>query len=128
VHQFSNQLANTDLVIGAKGSPLQLILSTVFQLDHPTGNIPLNEVEQWEKHPMVKSSLPLSLGDYFKGFPIAGTIPNYLIFHQLQLASGRNFSNPFEAVLGSEAASATKLKVGDQFYSAHGQAAPNTKE
>lgn len=125
VQQFSAQLANTDLVIGAKGSPLQLILSSVFQLDHPTGNIPLKDAALWEKHPMVKSFLPLSLGDNFKGFAIAGTTPHYLKFHQLQLAAGRNFSNPFEAVIGFETASVTQLKVGDQFYSSHGHPPSN---
>ena len=75
--------AGIDLVIGAKGSPLQLVLSTVFQIDIPTGNILMSDAAPVIASPMVKQAIPLALGDSYKTFRIVGTSPAYV-----QLYSG----------------------------------------
>src|SRR5687767_14065759 len=66
-----------DLVIGAKGSPLQLILSSIYHVDFPTGNIPLVEAECWAEHPLVAGVIPLALGDCLAGFRVVGTEHGY---------------------------------------------------
>ena len=101
---FERNLTGIDLVVGAKGSPLQLILSGVFHIDVPTGNIPLQEVQALEQHPLVAQVIPLSLGDNFQGFRIVGTTPDYVAHYGAALAQGRIWQAPMEAVLGAEAA------------------------
>ena len=109
-----------DLVIGAKGSPLQLILSSVYQADIPTGNIPLAEVERWRRHPMVDAAIPLAMGDNVAGFRIVGTEHAYPAHYDAVLAEGRLWQEPFEATLGASVANDTGLAVGDRFISSHG--------
>ena len=75
---FERDLAGIDVVVGAKGSPMQLILSGVFHLDVPTGNVPLAAVQELEAHPQVARVIPVSLGDSFRGFRIVGTRPAYI--------------------------------------------------
>jgi putative ABC transport system permease protein len=60
---FDRDLAGIDVVVGAKGSPMQLILSGVFHIDVPPGNVPLKAVRALELHPMVESIIPIRLGD-----------------------------------------------------------------
>ena len=69
-----------DLVVGAKGSPLQIILSSIFHIDYPTGNIPLSEAKQLSRNRLIKNTIPLSLGDSYQGYRIVGTNMNILIF------------------------------------------------
>ncbi|MDP3164176.1 MAG: ABC transporter permease, partial [Hydrogenophaga sp.] len=69
---FERDLAGIDVVVGAKGSPMQLILSGVFHIDAPTGNVPLAAVKQLEQHPQVAQLIPISLGDSYRGFRIVG--------------------------------------------------------
>jgi putative ABC transport system permease protein len=111
-----------DLVIGAKGSPLQLILSSIYHVDFPTGNIPLDEVERWREHPQVAEAIPIALGDSLAGFAIVGTEHAYPAHYGAKLASGRLWSEPFEATLGAAVAARTGLKVGDTFAGSHGLA------
>jgi putative ABC transport system permease protein len=113
-------LAGVDLVVGAKGSPMQLILAGVFHLDVPTGNIPLEAVRQLEAHPMVEQVIPLSLGDSYRGYRIVGTTWQYAAHYRAELAAGRVWSRPLEAVAGAEAARVAGLKVGDRFAGVHG--------
>lgn len=113
-------LAGIDLVIGAKGSPMQIMLAGLFHLDVPTGNIPLTTRDQLLAHPLVASAVPMSLGDSLRGFRIVGTTPDYLGLYQARLASGRVWSEPLQAVLGAEAARVTGLKLGQQFAGSHG--------
>lgn len=119
---LERDLAGIDAVVGAKGSPMQLILSGVFHLDVPTGNIPLAEAEALRAHPLVAQVIPLSLGDSFEGFRIAGTTPDYVAHYRLRLAEGRAWSQPMEAVLGAQVAAATKLAPGARFAGSHGLA------
>ena len=113
-------LAGIDLVVGAKGSPMQLILSGVFHLDSPTGNIPLGSVKLLRDHPLVARVVPLSLGDSLHGFRIFGTTPEYLDLYGGRVDQGRAWKAPLEAVLGSDAAAELKLRPGDTFAGAHG--------
>ena len=110
------------LVIGAKGSPLQLILSSVFHLDIPTGNIPITELERWRRHDLVETVIPLALGDSLGGFRIVGTEQGYAEHYDATIAEGRYWRTPFEAVLGAGVAERTGLSVGDRFLGNHGMA------
>jgi putative ABC transport system permease protein len=114
--------AGIDLVIGAKGSPMQLILSSVFQVDIPTGNILAADAAPIISSPMVKRAVPLALGDSYKGFRIVGTSKDYLHLYQGKVAGGRLWEKPLEAVLGADAARATGLGVGAEFVGTHGLA------
>ena len=117
---FERDLAGIDLVVGAKGSPMQLILSGVFHIDAPTGNVPLAAVKELETNPQVAKVIPISLGDSFRGFRIVGTSLDYIKHYNAQLASGMLWTQPMQAVLGSQVARQTGLKVGDSFAGNHG--------
>ena len=112
--------AGIDLVIGAKGSPLQLVLSTVFQIDIPTGNILMSDAAPVIASPMVKQAIPLALGDSYKTFRIVGTSPAYVQLYSASLQTGRMWSVPQEVVIGAEVARATGLVVGNIFAGSHG--------
>jgi putative ABC transport system permease protein len=111
-----------DLVVGAKGSPMQLILSGIYHLDAPTGNIPLKSVQELAKNPLIKHVIPMSLGDSFRSFRIVGTTPDYIALYGGSLDSGRMWNDKMEAVLGSTTAARTGLAVGGQFAGSHGMA------
>jgi putative ABC transport system permease protein len=118
--RMERDTGGVDLVVGAKGSPLQLVLSAVFNVDIPTGNIPLSEAMMISAEPMVKRAVPLSLGDSFRSFRIVGTNPVYLELYDVKLADGRVWSKPLEAVIGADVARITGLKAGSKFAGAHG--------
>lgn len=111
-----------DLVVGAKGSPLQLILSSVYHIDIPTGNIPLAAEAQLRQNRMVKKVIPLALGDSFQGFRIVGTTQEYIAHYGGSLAQGKLFDAPMQAVIGAQAAARTGLRAGAQFVGSHGLA------
>ena len=111
-----------DLVVGAKGSPLQVILSSVLHVDVPTGNIPYDEARKVAANPMVASATPVSLGDSYRGFRIVGTDASFLALYSARIAAGRDFARPMEAVLGAEVARRTALAPGAQFAGSHGLA------
>ncbi len=117
---FERDLAGIDVVVGAKGSPMQLILAGVFHLDVPPGNIPLAEVKKLAEHPQVGQVIPLSLGDNFQGFRIVGTTQDYPAHYGAQLASGDWWQRPLEAVLGATVAANSGLRPGQAFEGAHG--------
>lgn len=119
--QFLRSIEGVDMVLGAKGSPLQLILSSVFHIDAPTGNISFEEVQKWMNHPYVKQAIPLAYGDSYKGTPIVGSDHSLLQHYGGRIAGGRLFTRDFEVVIGSKAAQKLMLKQGQQFYSAHGR-------
>ncbi len=118
--QFTKNVRGVDLVIGAKGSPLQLILASIYQIDAPTGNIPLAEATRLTQSPLIKESIPLALGDNFKGYRIVGTNQKYLAHYGATLAEGKPFSEPLDAVVGAKVARLTGLKLGDKFAGSHG--------
>lgn len=117
---FQRDLAGIDLVVGAKGSPLQLILAGVFHIDVPPGNVALADVQALSRHAMVAQVIPLSLGDSFRGFRIVGTTPDYLRHYRVALAQGQAWTAAMEAVAGAQAARAAGLKAGDRFIGNHG--------
>ncbi len=118
--KISDNTKGIDLVVGAKGSPLQLILCNVFHIDFPTGNINLKEAERLAKHRLVKSAIPLALGDSYQNFRIVGTNHQYAELYQAELASGVWWSADLEVVVGAATAELLQLKAGDTFESAHG--------
>ncbi len=112
-----------DLVIGAKGSPLQIILSAIYHLDVPTGNIAYTQAQEIAKHRAVKKVIPLALGDSYRGFRIAGTTHDYVAHYGAKPGAGRLWAKPLEAVIGAEVAARTGLGVGAKFAGAHGMGA-----
>ncbi len=121
--KYQSNLDGVDLVLGAQGSPLQLVLSSVYQVDDPTGNISYDSVKVWMKHPYVKKAIPLAYGDNYVGFKIVGTTPDYMEKYQGTLAEGNVFEHNFEVVVGAEVAEKLNLKLGDTFKGTHGSAA-----
>lgn len=120
--RFGRDARGIDLVVGAKGSPMQIILSGIYHLDVPTGNIPLAEVRRLQALPQVRQAIPLALGDSFGGFRIVGAPPEYAAHYQARPAAGRLPGAPMEAVLGAEVAARSGMKPGDAFAGAHGLA------
>lgn len=117
---FKKNIKGIDMVVGAKGSPLQLILAAVYQIDNPTGNISRAEAQKLARNPMVASAIEVSFGDSYKGRRIVGTSHAYSELYEASLAHGKLWEAPFEATIGSTVAEEFGLKTGDTFYSAHG--------
>ncbi|WP_396218521.1 ABC transporter permease [Flavobacterium sp.] len=121
--KYQSNLDGVDLVLGAQGSPLQLVLSSVYQVDDPTGNISYDSVKVWMQHPYVKKAIPLAYGDNYVGFKIVGTTPDYIEKYQAKMAEGKVFEHNFEVVIGADVAEKLNLKLGDTFKGTHGSAA-----
>lgn len=117
---MSRDAKGIDLVLGAQGSPVQLILSAVYHADVPPGNIRLADARRWADDPRVASAIPLALGDSFRGFRIVGTTPLYLDLYNGHASEGRLWSTPMEAVVGSAVARSESLHPGSVFSGAHG--------
>ena len=109
-----------DLVVGAKGSPMQIILSSIYQLDVPTGNVPWKQAQELARNRAVKKLMPLALGDNHRGFRIVGTHHDYVAHYGARVAQGRLWQKPLEAVLGADAAAQTGHGIGATFVGAHG--------
>jgi putative ABC transport system permease protein len=120
--KFSSTIEDVDLVFRAQGSPLHLILSSVYQVDTPTGNISYDSAKVWMNHPFVEKAIPLAFGDNYRGYKILGTTTDYLAKYNAKVVDGVLFEKNFEVVVGSEIAQKLSLKVGDKFYGSHGDA------
>lgn len=118
--KMTQDAAGIDLVVGAKGSPLQLILSSVYHVDFPTGNIPMNEAVRLSRSRLVKQTIPMALGDNYQGYRIVGTNHDYLSLYEVGFSSGKAWEEPFEVVLGAMVAEKSGLKLGDTFTGSHG--------
>ncbi len=118
--QFDRNQAGIDMVVGAKGSPLQLILSSIYHVDNPTGNIKQKDMKLIDGHPFVESVTPISLGDNYRSFRIVGTDESFEALYGLEVAEGKRAEENMEVCLGAAAAKATGRKVGDLFHGAHG--------
>ncbi|HZZ45092.1 MAG TPA: ABC transporter permease [Tepidisphaeraceae bacterium] len=139
-----------DVLIGAKGSPLQLVLNTVYHLDKSPGNIPYTLYQQMVQNPTYRSyvriAVPFAVGDSYQGLPIMGTstrlfgldddgkpiddehVLEYRPGKRYEIAEGKVFAaDKFEATLGSDVAALTHLKIGDIFQATHGMPAPGVK-
>jgi putative ABC transport system permease protein len=117
---FDRDLAGIDVVVGAKGSPMQLILSGVLHVDVPPGNVPLAEVQALAKNPLVASIIPISLGDNFAGYRIVGTSPAYIDHYHAKLAQGEVWDAPMQVVMGATAAKKLHAQLGQSFVGSHG--------
>lgn len=120
--QFSRNLEGIDMVIGAKGSPLQLVLSSIYHIDAPTGNISIADAKAFlrPEHPLITKAIPLSLGDSYQGFRIVGTTPDILEHYEATFAEGQIWQHSLDVVIGSRIAEKEGLQIGDEFYSTHG--------
>ncbi len=115
-----------DLLIAAKGSPSQALLSSLFYLEAPIGNLPHSLLERLKADPRTAHAIPLGFGDNYQGLPIVGTSTEF--FSQtvkpgepyFRLRTGRLFQRSFEAVLGARAARESGLGIGESFTTAHG--------
>ncbi|APW42052.1 ABC transporter permease [Rhodoferax saidenbachensis] len=119
---FDRDLAGIDVVVGAKGSPMQLILSGVLHIDVPPGNVPLKAVKELAKNPLVDSIIPISLGDNFAGYRIVGTSHAYIDHYEAKLAQGRVWESgvPMQMVLGATTARKLGAALGQSFVGSHG--------
>ena len=118
--KMNQDAAGIDLVVGAKGSPLQLILSSVYHIDFPTGNIKMEEAKRLSSNRLVKKVIPLALGDNVQGYRIVGTNHDYLSLYNVEFAQGKAWEEPFQVAVGAEIAQKLNLKLGDEFTGSHG--------
>lgn len=121
-NEISKNAQGIDLVVGAKGSPLQIILASIFHIDFPTGNISLEDANNLTRNRLVKLAIPLSLGDSYQGYRIVGTTQDYADLYEATLAEGAWFSAEMTATVGATIAENLGIKVGDKLASAHGLA------
>ncbi|MCH2033377.1 MAG: ABC transporter permease [Tenacibaculum sp.] len=119
-YQTENNLGGIDLVLGAKGSPLQLVLASILHMDDPTGNIKYSEAKKVAKNRMIKTAVPISYGDNFKGYRIVGTTNEFLFLYDAKISSGKGVDKSLDAVIGATVAEKLGLSVGDTFLSSHG--------
>ena len=123
---FSQSVSGTDLVVGARTSSVQLMLYSIFRIGGATNNMGWDSALKLAKNPAVAWTIPLSLGDSHRGFPVLATNADYFLhFHYgdgqaLQLAQGRPFASVFETVIGAEVAQRLHYKLGDHIILSHG--------
>ena len=117
---MDNNLKGIDMVVGAKGSPLQLILSAVYHIDSPTGNISVEDAEEIKNNRMVGSSIDLLYGDNYKGYRIVGTEDKFLDLYNAKIKDGKKWNAPFEVVVGAKIYSKLNINLDDELVSSHG--------
>ena len=123
---FAMSVSGVDLVVGARGSPVQLMLYSVFRMGEVTQNMSWGAAQWLAQHPAVAWTVPASLGDSHRGYPVLGTTPSYFDHfrygerRELQLAAGKRFDGLFEAVLGAEVAERLGYRIGEKIALAHG--------
>ena len=119
-NEISKNAQGIDLVVGAKGSPLQIILANIFHIDFPTGNISLEDANNLTRNRLIKSAIPLSLGDNHKGYRIVGTSQAYADLYEATLTEGEWFGDVMTATVGSTVARNSGISIGDELISGHG--------
>lgn len=123
---FTGTIKGTDLVVGARGGTLQLLLGAVFGIGSPTGSVPYSVYEQWAKHPAIKWTVPLAIGDSHRGYRVIGTTPalfehwRYRSAGTLTFAQGKALASANDIVLGSEVASRLGYALGGAVTVGHG--------
>jgi putative ABC transport system permease protein len=120
--RMRREATGIDLVVGAKGSPLQLVLAGVYHVDVPPGNIPLAAIEMLRRNPLIAEVIPLALGDSYRGYRIVGTESTFVAHYGASPARGTLWAAPMEVALGSEVARVSGLTVGGTFAGSHGLA------
>jgi putative ABC transport system permease protein len=122
---FTNTISGTDLIVGARGSGINLLLYSVFRIGNATANVSWETYKKVAASPTVAWSIPLSLGDSYQGYRVLGTNDSYFRHYRyaqkpLSFSKGNPFSDVFDAVLGAEVARKLGHKVGDEIVIAHG--------
>jgi len=117
---FNKNNPNLDVIVGAKGSPLQLVLSSIHHIDIPTGNISYKNAKNIIKHPAIKFGVTISLGDNFQNFRIVGTEKKFFKLYNAQIETGSIWRKPMQSVIGFNVANSTKLKIDKFFVGSHG--------
>ena len=123
---FANTISGADLIVGARGGPLNLLLYSVFRIGDATSGISWESYEDIAGRPEVAWTIPLSLGDSHRGYRVLGTTAAYLEHYRhgreqpLRLAAGTGLSGVRDAVLGSEVADDLGYAVGDSIVVSHG--------
>ncbi len=123
---FANTLSGTDLIVGARSGPVQLLLYSVFRIGDATNNISWKSYQDLAAHPKVAWTVPISLGDSHRGFRVLGTTPAYFEHYRyardrsLAIGEGQQFVDLYDAVLGAEVAEKLDYTIGDSIIVAHG--------
>ena len=123
---FANTLSGTDLIVGARSGPIQLLLYSVFRIGDATNNLSWKSYQDIAAHPKVAWTVPISLGDSHRGFRVLGTTAAYFEHYRygrdrrLSFEQGQPFAELYDAVLGAEVADALGYKIGDSIIVAHG--------
>lgn len=123
---FTNTISKTDLIVGAKGGSLQLLLYSVFHIGSAVNNIRMSTYEEIKKHHLVEWTIPISLGDAYKGYRVVATDENFFQHYRFRGDKGVTFetgvlpNDTFDVVLGSEVAKKMHHKVGDPIILSHG--------
>jgi putative ABC transport system permease protein len=123
---FASTISGTDLIVGARSSPVHLLLYSVFRIGNATNNVRWDSYAAWANHPDVAWTIPLSLGDSHRGFRVLGTTTDYFEHfrfargRKLDFAEGKRFEEASDAVLGAEIAEALGYKPGQSIVIAHG--------
>lgn len=128
---FSQSVSGTDLVVGARSSPVQLMLYSIFHLGGATNNMGWDSARKLAANPAVAWTIPLSLGDSHLGFPVLATNGDYFKHFQygarrsLAFTEGRPFASVFETVIGAEVARSLHYRIGDHIVLSHGIGGPH---
>ena len=123
---FTNTISKTDLIVGARSGPLNLLLYTVFHMGSPTNNIHYSTYQKLKKNPMIGWTIPISLGDNYKGYRVVGTNEDFFKYYKyrgnesIKLKEGKPFKGIFDVVLGSQVAKELGHKLGDRIIISHG--------
>lgn len=123
---FSSTVSGTDLVVGARSGPVNLLLYAIFHVGEATNNITWKTYQDIRAMPEVSWTVPLSLGDSHHGFRVVGTTTDFFVHYRygarqaLSFVQGSEFSDLYDAVVGAEVARQLHYKVGDSIVLAHG--------
>ncbi|RUO27941.1 ABC transporter permease [Aliidiomarina sedimenti] len=123
---FANTISGTDLIVGARSGPVNLLLFSVFHIGYPSSNVSWDAYAHWREHEQVAWSIPIALGDSFRGHPVIATDHNFFDHFQygqrqsVQFAEGHPFEHSAEAVLGARVAKEQGLRPSDEVVISHG--------
>ncbi|HEX7811586.1 MAG TPA: ABC transporter permease [Burkholderiales bacterium] len=123
---FAATVSGTDLLVGARSSPVHLLLSAVFHIGNPTNNLRWETYKAIAARPEIAWTIPLSLGDSHKGYRVLGTTPDYFEHlrygrgRRLQMAQGHAPEGERDAVVGADVAETLRYRTGDSIVVAHG--------
>lgn len=123
---FTRSISGTDLVVGARSGPVNLMLYAVFRIGDATNNIGWESHQRIARDPRVAWTVPLSLGDSHRGYRVLGTTPAYFEHYRtgddrpLALAAGARFADIFDAVIGAEIAARLGYRLGQEIILSHG--------